>query len=33
MGQRTTEMQEAVADGIVQGEAIWQAYTDGLKAL
>ena len=28
-----TEMQEAVADGIAQGEAIWQAYTDGLKAL
>ena len=28
-----TEMQAAVADGIAQGEAIWQAYTDGLKAL
>ena len=28
-----TEMQSAVADGIAQGEAIWQAYTDGLKAL
>ena len=28
-----TEMQEAVADGIAQGEAIWQTYTDGLKAL
>ena len=28
-----TEMQSAVADGIAQGEAIWQTYTDGLKAL
>ena len=28
-----TEMQEAVADGIAQGEAIWQTCTDGLKAL
>ena len=28
-----TEMQSAVADGIAQGEAIWQSYTDGLKAL
>ena len=28
-----TEMQEAVADGIGQGEVIWQAYTDGLKSL
>ena len=28
-----TEMQSAVADGIAQGEAIWQAYTDELKAL
>ena len=24
---------EAVADGIAQSEAIWQTYTDGLKAL
>jgi len=28
-----TEMQSAVADGIAQGEAIWQTYTDGLKSL
>ena len=28
-----TEMQAALADGIAQGEAIWQTYTDGLKAL